>query len=330
MRQIQKQIEDLERLDVEITRQPDFYDFWEDAVTRCRTAPLNSFGGPVAYPVPGMEVRDLTFEGLDGTPVKTWLILPPSASVTDKVPVVVHFHGAGCSRGDAFTFAPWILAGCAVLSCDFRMQRGTTGSVTGFDGNIKFGWWILGICDLKKSYQYCVWTDCLRAIRLARETPEIDATRMAVSGASQGGGMALGMAALDPGLALCMADVPSSCQMDERIFQRSGGASGIADYLNVFPDRIDTVSRNLSYFDNLNHASTISCPVLVSCGLKDPVCPPACVYAAYNKITAPKSMAVFPFAGHEGGGGGHELHKFKVVQESFFGITKSGDRGAAL
>lgn len=316
MQQIREQIARYEALNIPPTKQPDFELFWADACKRCETVPLNVRGGVVDYAVPQMEVRDLTFEGLDGTPVHTWLILPPEAKER-KVPAVIHYHGAGGHRENPFEFAPWILAGCAVISCDFRMQRGETGSQTGFDGSVKFGWWTLGITDLHSSWLFCVWTDCLRAVRLARETAEIDPARIAVEGGSQGGGMALGMAALDRSVALCMADVPSNCWMDERVFRRAGGAGGIADYLRAYPDRVELVSRALSYFDNINHAPQITCPVLVSCGLKDPVCPPDCAYAAYNRITAPKEMAVYPFAEHEGGGAAQFLRKMEFVRRTF-------------
>lgn len=316
MQQIRDQIAGYEALDVPPSKQPDFDSFWADAVRRCETVPLNVRGGRIAYPVPCLDVRDLTFEGLDGTPVHAWLILPPGAA-PKSVPAIVTYHGAGGDRGQAFEFAPWILAGCAVISCDFRMQRGKTGSRTGFDGSVKFGWWTLGITDLENSYLFAVWTDCLRAVRLARETPEIDPQRIAVAGSSQGGGMALGMAALDRPVSLCMADVPSNCNMNERVFKRTGGAGGIADYLRAFPDRLDAVCRTLSYFDLINHAPAITCPVLVSCGLKDNICPPDCIYAAYNKIAAPKEMAVYPFAEHEGGGAIHFLRKVEFLRRRF-------------
>lgn len=316
MQQLADQISKYEALDVSQTKQPDFGAFWAEALRRCDETPLNVQGGVMNYPVPKMEVRDLTFQGLDGTPVRTWLILPPEAK-EKKVPVVVHYHGAGWHRGDPSDFSSWILAGFAVVSCDFRMQRGDTGSNTGFPGNSQFGWWTMGITDLKNSYLFCVWTDCLRAIRLARETPEIDSSRIAVVGGSQGGGMSLGMAALDRSVALCIADVPSNCWMDERVYRRAGGAGGIADYLRAYPERVELVHNALSYFDILNHGPNITCRVMVSCGLKDTVCPPDCAYAAYNKITAPKEMVVYPFAEHEGGGPIQNLRRISFAREHF-------------
>lgn len=316
MQQICEQIAKYEALDIPQTKQPDFDAFWAEALKRCETVPLNVKGGAIDYPVPKMEVRDLTFEGLDGTPVHTWLILPPEAK-EKKVPAIIHYHGAGWHRGEAFDFTSWIMAGFAVISCDFRMQRGDTGSNTGFASNVNYGWWTMGITDLKNSYLYCTWTDCLRAVRLAHETKEIDSKRITVEGGSQGGGMALGVAALDRSAALCMADVPSSCWMDERVFRRSGGANGIADYLKSFPERVELVSKALSYFDIINHAPNITCPVLVACGLKDPVCPPDSIYAAYNKITAPKEMVAYPFSEHDGVSVIHHLRKMEFARRHF-------------
>ena len=305
------QIAELEAINVPPTKRPDFTAFWAETIQRCETVPLNVKASP------DIEIRDMTFEGLDGTPVHIWLLLPPEAKER-KVPVLVHCHGANRSRGKPEDFTDWLAAGCAVISPDFRIQRGTTRSVTAFDGDgTSGGWWTMNLNDLMHSYLYCVWTDFLRAVRLARETPEIDRQRIAVGGHSQGGGMALGLAALDRSVALCMADVPSSCWMEQRIAIRSGGGAGIADYLAEFPERTETVRRNLSYFDNINLAAQITCPVLVSCGLQDTICPPECTYAAYNKIRTAKEMAIYPQAGHEGGGPVHLERKLAFLRQNF-------------
>ena len=35
-------------------------------------------------------------------------------------------------------------------------------------------------------------------------------------------------------------------------------------------------------------------------GLMDTICPPSTQFAAYNKITAPKRLEIYPDFGHEG------------------------------
>lgn len=317
MKQLEDQIAQYEKLDIPQTKQPDFDAVWSEAVNRCESVDLNVQGDAIDYPLPGVTCRDLTFEGLDGTPIHTWLLLPPGATADSPVPAVVSYHGAGGDRGIPADFAGWLMNGLAVISPDFRMQNGDTGSNTGFSGNVNHGWYTLGIRDLKNSYLYCVWTDGLRAVRLARETEEIDSNRIAVMGGSQGGGMALGIAALDRSVQLCLADVPSNCWLDQRLFARAGGVNGVSFYLREYPERLDETRQALSYFDNINHAPSITAPTLVSVGLKDPVCPPDCAYAAFNKITAEKEMVTYPFGEHGGGGRKHFHRKIEFVRQRF-------------
>jgi cephalosporin-C deacetylase len=37
----------------------------------------------------------------------------------------------------------------------------------------------------------------------------------------------------------------------------------------------------------------------------DDTCPPDTVYASYNHYLGPKQISVYPYNGHEGGGGHH-------------------------
>lgn len=315
MELLQQQLKNLERLEVAPTKRPDFDAFWETTLARVASKPLAVQCSRVAYPLRAMEVYDVVFNGLDDTPVQAWFLLP--ASRAGQVPAVVHFHGAGGSRGVPLTYGYWTMLGVAVMVMDFRMQSGLTGSRTGFVAHGSLNWMAMGLTSKHEFYLYHVWCDALRALRFTREHPAIDATRIAVDGASQGGGTALAMAALDSNVKLCMADVPSACWMEKRIFDRTGGAKNIAKFLESHPDLLDKVLETVSYCDNLNLADRIKCPVLMSCGLKDPVCPPETAYAVYNKITAPKEMVVYPFAEHQGGGARQTERKLAFVQDHF-------------
>lgn len=316
MQLVDEQIRELEKLDVEQTKRPDFDAFWEEAMEMVRTVPLNVRGGATDHPFPGVQVRDLTVEGIDGTPVHTWFLLPPEARVK-KVPVVICYHGASGSRSVPSAFAGWLLMGAAVIAHDFRMQRGMTGSNTGFVGARSPQWFTLNILDRDNYYFYHCWTDCLRMVQLALESSEIDPERIAVNGGSQGGAASLAVAALHDQVSLCMADVPSNCWMEKRIFDRAGGAANLATFLQDNPDKMDEVCNTLSYYDNINLADRIQCPTLVSLGLKDPVCPPANVYAAYNKIQSEKRICPYAFGEHGGGGEYHSEFKFQYFRENF-------------
>jgi cephalosporin-C deacetylase len=296
MRLVQEEIARLESLHVEGNPQSDFVAFWQKAVARVNEAEPGLEATDVDYVASGIAVRDIRFRGLDGTPVAGWYLRP--TGVDGPLPVMVVFHGGNWRRGRPLDFAPWLMAGFAVVSMDFRQQGGRTGSNTPMD---MFGvnhWITMNIEDHENYYLYHAWTDALMGLRVARNMPEVDADRTVVFGGSQGGGAALVMASLDPDVTLCVANVPSFCWWEKRVQTRTACANVIADYICRHPDQMETVFRTLSYFDVINFVDRITCPVLCSCGLEDACTPPECVYAAYNNIRAEKEMINSPFTGH--------------------------------
>ncbi len=317
MNLLESQIKALEKLNVPCYREKDYASFWKSTLQKIEDRPLNIKGGKIGYPLKKMEVREITYEGLDGTEISTWLILPPEAKKS-KVPVIIRYHGAGGNKCEPENYANWILMGVVVIAIDYRLQSGKTGTKTGFgwSGN---EWMSMGILDREDSYIFRMITDSLGAVKLARETKEIDENRIAITGSSQGGGMALAVAAFDRSVKLCIAEVPSNCWLEKRIFDRSGGAKAIAALVRHLPQQLKPVMKTLSYLDNLNSAERIKCPVLVSCGLKDPICPPDTIYAVYNKIKSPKRMIAYPFSEHEGGGLLHGREKLKYFSKIIFG-----------
>ena len=63
--------------------------------------------------------------------------------------------------------------------------------------------------------------------------------------------------------------------------------------------REDEIFTKLGYIDNQHLAPRIRGEVLMAVGLMDTICPPSSQFAAYNKITAKKSLAIYPDFGHE-------------------------------
>jgi cephalosporin-C deacetylase len=316
---LDKQRAALEAIEVPLTRPDDFDAFWQETLATCRSVPLDLQAQPVDYPISAMHVRDVTFAGIDGTAIEGWLAMPAGRG-GKPLPLLVRYHGAGGSRGNPASLAPWVMMGAAVFTYSFRMQGGRTGSATGFTGSTKTGWMGMGVSGPRDWYHYFAVTDAVRAVEAAVgavERAEAAPGKVCVEGGSQGGGMSLTVSAvLRERIALCLADVPSSCWIEKRIFDRSGGTGGhIADALRSQPARLDDVLRTVSYFDNVNLADRIAARVLVSVGLKDPVCPPECVYAACNRITAPKEIVTYPFAEHEGGRHFHEDRKLALFGE---------------
>ena len=311
MHGLAERVKALARIKTPLTRRKDFGAFWKRAVKQAAEVPLDVKSRTVSYPVPTMTVHDLSYAGLDGTRVAAWLLLP--AAARQPVPLMVVYHGAGGSRGFPSHHATWIDMGFAVMAIDVRLQGGDTGSVSGFASGNAEGYLSIGLLDPSGYYLCHVWTDSLRAVQVASEWPGIDAGRIVVNGGSQGGGISLAMAALRRDVKLCLTDVPSSAWLEKRVVDRAGGCAPIAQYLRKRPEHLERVEATLSYFDLINHAENIRCPVFMSVGLKDTVCPPENAFAAYNRIRSPKEAAVYPFGEHDGGGAYHHERKLERV-----------------
>jgi cephalosporin-C deacetylase len=59
-------------------------------------------------------------------------------------------------------------------------------------------------------------------------------------------------------------------------------------------------NRCQPYFDPMNFAPDIHCPMLMNAGLIDPVSPPSSVWAAYNRLgTKQKQMVALPGVAHD-------------------------------
>lgn len=297
----------------------DFDAFWTATLDEARAFPLQATFEKVDYGLVAQEIFDLTFHGFGGQTVKGWLILP--AQRDEKIPCVVEFIGYGGGRNFGFDWLLWASAGYAHLVMDTRGQgsswsRGDTPDLYAEGGNGHFpGSMTLGILDPKHYYYRRVFTDAVRAIEAARSHPAVDASRIAVTGGSQGGGITIAAAALVPDVAAAMPDVPFLCHyrrateiVDTYPYRE------IAEYCHIHRDKVDTVFKTLSYFDGLNFASRATAKALFSVGLMDQVCPPSTVYAAYNFWAGEKEISVYPYNGHEGGQSYQTLEKLKFLK----------------
>ncbi|QCR41175.1 acetylxylan esterase [Microbacterium sp. SGAir0570] len=292
----------------EVSEPSDFDDFWSATIAGSREA-----GGEVTVSAASelyatVDVHDVTFPGYGGDPVKAWLILP--AHRERPLPAVVEFVGYGGGRGLPTERLAWATAGYASFVMDTRGQ----GSVWGSGGETPDphgsgpavpGFMTRGIESPETYYYRRVFTDAVRAVDAVRSLPEVDASRVAVTGGSQGGGIAIAAAGLSEGLVAAMPDVPFLCHFERAIgFTGSDPYQEVVRWLAVHRGAEARAFETLSYFDGVNFARRADAPTLFSVGLLDPVCPPSTVYAAFNAYRGEhKEMSVFPFNEHEGGQG---------------------------
>ena len=152
-----------------------------------------------------------------------------------------------------------------------------------------------GLDDKDNYYMKHVYVACVRALDYLCSLPEWDGKNVFVQGGSQGGALSLITAALDPRVTACVANHPALSDMAGYLANRAGGYPHFNCQNNMLtPAKVET----LAYYDVVNFARRITCPVYMTWGYNDNVCPPTTSYIVWNLITAPKESLITPINEH--------------------------------
>lgn len=297
---------------------PDFDSFWADTLAESRKFPINAIFTPVEVGYKTVDVFDVTYNGYGGQPIKGWFILPRQR--TEPLPCVVEFIGYGGGRGLPIDWLLWASAGYAHFVMDTRGQgttwrQGDTPDPEPDGANPHFpGFMTRGILNPKTYYYRRVFTDAVRAVEAARTHPAVNKEHVAVTGGSQGGGIALAVAGLEPTIEATMPDVPFLCHYRKATEMiDTHPYAEIARFCKTHREKIETVFNTLNYFDGVNLAPRAHAKALFSVALMDDICPPRTVFAAYNHYAGPKEIRVWQYNGHEGGESFMAIEKMKFL-----------------
>lgn len=282
------------------TREPDFEKFWAAALERSSRQPLEAGSSRVPYAVPDVRVQNVSFNAFDGGRIAGWAITPEP--VQPKA-TLLFFHGYSGNKGRICDYLMWVLQGFTVLTFDVRGQMGDSADFAEYPGGRAHGWMTTGILDPERYYFVRAYVDTVRAMSFACSREEVDPERIAVAGVSQGGALALAAAALDRRPALCIAEVPGIGHIRRTLeLTKAAPWTDLITYFQHRPQDIEQAMRTLSYIELNNLAERIVCPVLISAGLLDEICPPSTIFTVFNRIPAQeKLIETFPFNGHEAG-----------------------------
>ena len=284
-------------------RPADFDAFWDTRLEALGAVDPDVELKPADFQVPFADCMDMYFTGIDGARIYAKLIRPKKAAA--KHPAVLMFHGYSGDAGDWHDKLGYAAMGYTVAALDCRGQGGKSQDPGGVVGNTLHGHIIRGLDGPAERMLFVqIFLDTAQMARIVIDMDDVDAGRVAAMGGSQGGGLTLACAALEPRIKLAAPTFPFLTDY-RRVWDLDLVKSAyreIREYFKHFDplhEREEEVFTKLGTIDTQHLAPRIRAEVYMAVGLVDETCPPSTQFAAYNKITSKKSMAIYPDFGHE-------------------------------
>jgi cephalosporin-C deacetylase len=290
-----------------VTKPEDFEAFWQGVLGQLEAVPL----APELIPDPlrtsaDIEVFQVFYNSLDRVRIAGWYCRPMGRA--ERTPAILFTPGY---QMDPPIPKEWARKGYIALSVAPRGKlRSNRQFNPGYPNLLTYN-----IID-RHTYAYRgFYVDTWRGIDFLLSQPEVDPTRIGVTGTSQGGGLTICTAAMRPEVRAAAAGAPYLCGfMDAIELTHTYPYEEINDYLRRYPESRPAVEETLAYFDGINFADRITCPTIVNIGLQDNVCPPETGYALFKAIGA-ADKRLYPYDGH-----GHDAGRYRhsAVVDEFF------------
>jgi cephalosporin-C deacetylase len=289
----------------------DYNAYWNAAIEELDSTPPQVELVASEFQVPSAECYDLYFTGVKGARVHAKYLRPKSGNQTPH-PAVLFFHGYTGNAGDWSDKLNYISLGFSVFAMDCRGQGGLSEDVGGVIGNTHRGHIIRGLDAGAEHLLFRhIFLDTVQLARIAMSFPEVDASKIATYGGSQGGGLALVCAALEPRIQRVVSIFPflSDYQRTWEMDLAVNAYEELRTYFRMFDplhQREKEIFEMLGYIDVQHLVERIQGQVLMGISLMDQICPPSTQFAAYNKIHSHKQSLIYPDFGHEGLPGFHD------------------------
>ncbi|WP_373516001.1 acetylxylan esterase [Persicitalea sp.] len=285
-----------EKIQASVTKPTNFDQFWTEAKADLAKIPLDA--EMTLLPdrcTETVNVYHVSLRNHGNSRLYGILSMPKKEG---KYPALLHVPGAGVRayNGDITNAEKGIIT----------FQIGIHGVPVTMDDkvydNLRFGalvgYWNYNLDDKDRFYYKRVYLGCIRANDFLASLPQFDGRNLAVTGGSQGGALSIVTAALDSRVKWLGAFYPALSDVTGYLEGRAGGwphyfALGSLDFNNK-KEKLETAG----YYDVVNFARRVKVPGNYSWGFNDETCPPTSMYAAYNTITAPKSLFLALDTGH--------------------------------
>ncbi|MFZ2656923.1 MAG: acetylxylan esterase [Victivallales bacterium] len=315
------------------TRPSDFRTFWDKAMADYAAVPLDAkiedevkiFKGkeideynlksaclPADYDPEGhkceeVESYKISFAGSDGGRVYAWLAKPVGKG---PFPAMLVLPGAGFAARPR----PLEHARHGYVAIDIQIHGQDVDlpkykQIHGYNDS-----WIYDPVD--KFYFKNVYLRAARAVDYLCSRPDVAEGKLATAGGSQGGRLSIIVPALDRRVTAtvpCIANAPNyphlrwvaRCNGFKSFFRNPGDLeskdkSDGMDLVGAPPAIDDPEWRCWAYYDPMNFAPDVKCPVMMNAGLIDPVSPPFETWGAFIRLgSSDKQIIPLPGLGHD-------------------------------
>jgi len=294
---MKREDDETSRCVIEVERPADFDRFWSGNVTALAEISLGSRLIPVPErSTPEVDVYEVIYRSADDLDISGWYCVPKEQYLTPPYPGLLLTPGY---VSDPTLPKSWAQLGYAAFGV---APRGKLRSNSRFNPGYP-GLLVENIVD-KETYAYRgFYLDALRAVDVLASFPEVDVNRIGVYGSSQGGALAIVLAALAADTVRCaVSGAPYlAAFIDSARLTHSYPYEEINEYLRLHPDHESLVAETVAYFDVVNFGTLVRCPTLVYVGLADDVCPPESGFALYRNLSCPKHLVTTEGSAHDAG-----------------------------
>lgn len=273
---------------VSTTQMPDdFVEFWTKTIADARKVELKpEMTLMPQYCTSHSNVYHIRFQNLrNGSYIYGMLAMPKAEGV---YPAVLCVPGAGVRpyKGDLnFAERDVISLQIGIHGIPVNMDQSVYDNLR---ATALFQYWTYNYDDRDKHYYKGVYVACIKALDFLCTLPQVDKERLAVCGGSQGGALSLVTAGLDSRIKYYFAHYPALSQIGGYYKGTTGGWPHILK--NRDEPGIEQKIKVSEYYDVVNFARLVKAEGSFTFGYNDRVCPPTSTYAAYNAVTAPKTL----------------------------------------
>ena len=289
-------------------RPTDHEAYWDRGLAEMRRLDPRVTLVPHPLAAPFAECFDLYFTGVRGARVHAKYLRPRRAegrAAPARHPVVLLFHGYSGNSGGWSDKLKWPAMGFSVAALDVRGQGGLSEDSGGVRGTTWKGHFIRGLDDEPDNLLFRhIMLDTAELARICMDMPDVDPDRVYATGASQGGGLTLACAALEPRVRRAFAIYPFLSDY-RRVWEMDLAKLAyeeLAWYFRSFDPlhaREEEIFTTLGYIDIQHLAPRITAEVRMAVGLRDEICPASTQFAAYNRMRCEKDLVIYPDFGHE-------------------------------